>query len=149
MKKLIASLLSVVLLFAVSAATVSADAKCNGRPGVIFFEHSNYNLNIAGASVTFCGGTPPAFAFSDADLSNNTYKLSFGANWNDRVSSLKVFNWPTGPARIIFYANKNFDGLSISVNPVGDSENLPNLSQYWEYQGGFSDVISSFKVSYS
>jgi len=148
MKKFIALFAASALLF-ISVATASADAKCNGRPGVIFWQ----DVDFKGPSVTFCGGTPPAFAFNDGNLSNNTYNLNFGANWNDRISSYKLFNWPAGWASFKLYEHGNYNsqeaGKIVETDPVGSWEWVPNLSIFYGGTGGFDNKASSFNVDYN
>lgn len=143
-KKILAILSAAAILFTLggpAVAPVGAVSTCSGRPGITLYEHSKYNADIPGAKITFCGALPPAWGpVFDTYLPDNTAGLSWGANWNDRASSIKVFNIPSGGGGFRVYDLAGCTG-NIKITITG-STNVPDLGAYWS--GNFNDAVSSF-----
>lgn len=77
-------------LLIVGAQGVSADARCGGGKGITVWQDSNQN----GPSATWCANSNGVLNIPDLNL--KTDNLSFGANWNDRISSWQTFNMTSG-----------------------------------------------------
>lgn len=132
----------VVALFVV-AQPAQADTRCNGNPGVQVWQ----DANKGGPSAIFCSTLGNIY---QADLSKNTAGLSWGANWNDRISSAQTFNFSTIKS-LRFWPDKDFQDLGYgsdrTVTMTGNTY-VSCFCNYWgsHYINGFNDRISSFRT---
>lgn len=137
--------LVVVSLFSVSSAW--ADSRCGGRPGIQVWQDDKKG----GPSFTACKGSHPTSTIAYPNLSNVTTNLSFGANWNDRITSYETFNFPSNKG-IRLYDRDNYQ-LNQTTPPghyitTMGNQYIPNVNVYWasSIPGGMNDIISSFKL---
>lgn len=144
MRRLIATAASALLLLAVSAVPVLADGRCSGRPGVQVWQ----DANKGGPSFVACWPSTGTGGIFYPRLSSVTYGLSFGANWNDRITSYETFNF-TGHSMTFYvdnsYSSASYGGRVVTTSGNGYVSNLGNL--YSTQPSGYSDVISSFKTT--
>lgn len=145
MRKLVSAIASVALLLAVSAGPAVADDRCAGRAGIQFWEHSNKG----GATIRFCwkGGTTITTLYA-SNMGNYTTNLNFGANWNDRASSLETFNMTGHTIRL--YADAGYSSASVGgrVVDISGNEYVSYLGNFWSaaLPSGFNDLVSSWKA---
>jgi len=136
MRRLTAIVTTIALLFIVTP--VNADARCNGKMGVAIYQDVNYG----GASTHYCLEPMPGY-LTDAHLGN----APLVQGWNDRISSLYVFNAPSSRWHLRIYQNASFGGYYITTN---GTTLIPDLSVYWASTllHGFNDVASSWHGYY-
>lgn len=144
MKRLATVLASLALALAI-VAPASADSRCNGRPGIQFWEHTSKG----GASIQWCWpaiGTGGIFISNMGSYSNN---LNFGATWNDRASSYETFNFTGHSLRL--YADASYSSASVGGRVVDQSGNgyVSNMGNLWSsaLSNGFNDLVTSFKTT--
>jgi hypothetical protein len=80
-------LANMLLVFTGSAL---ADSRCGGGKGITVWQ----DANESGPSATWCANSNGQLNIPD--LSAKTDNLSFGANWNNRISSWQTFNMTSG-----------------------------------------------------
>jgi hypothetical protein len=125
-----APLLSVLALACGAGADTEAPEALASTEQASFQAQSTYiilyeNPNYSGASQILY----PPFDINDMAVTS-------GGAWNDRVSSLRVVNFPPGLS-VSLYEHPNWGGLGLTV-----SQDIPDLRPLPWY---FNDVISSLK----
>lgn len=137
-------LFTAVSLFSVSSAW--ADSRCGGKPGIQFWQ----DVRKGSPSHIVCNGSHPTSIIAIPDLSKHVNNLSFGANWNDRISSYETFNFPSTKG-IRLYERANY-ALNQKTPPgfyitTYGNQYIPNVGIYWaSLPDGMNDRISSLKM---
>ena len=129
MKKIFVILSLVIAIISVAVVVTpkaNATTYCNGNPSIVLYHGFNYSNYWYGRYI----GEPAIACAWKIPIINRWFYATpnVGEVWNDRIGSVKMFNWPKNSV-IRFFSDENYGGVYITTtfNDGTTYEYIPNV----------------------